>query len=204
MRRILLSLIVLGASGGYVWSQSLRPQAADAGSIDLPDPLAEPAAAAPAKAEPPALPVVPVVVAAADPQPKPQPVFNSIRFAARRPAEAPPAKIEQVADATTPAAPVQKTGAFADGSYDGKTVNAYYGLLQLRANIKGGKLVSVKVLQYPNDRRTSVAINRQALPMLAREAIAAQGASVDVISGATFTSHAYIRSLASAMTKAKG
>ncbi|TPK62981.1 FMN-binding protein [Mesorhizobium sp. B2-4-19] len=91
---------------------------------------------------------------------------------------------------------------FADGTYTGPAADAYYGLIQIQASIQGGRLTALKVLKYPNDRRTSISINRQALPMLRDEAIRAQRANVDIISGATLTSKAFIQSLGGALKKA--
>jgi uncharacterized protein with FMN-binding domain len=74
--------------------------------------------------------------------------------------------------------------------------------MQVQATIQGGQLASVKVLQYPADRRTSRAINSQALPLLQQEAISAQNASIDTVSGATLSSQAYIKSLSGALKQA--
>jgi uncharacterized protein with FMN-binding domain len=89
-----------------------------------------------------------------------------------------------------------------DGTYTGPVTDAYYGNMQVQADIQGGQLASVKVLQYPSDRRTSRRINSVALPMLAQEAISAQSASVDTVSGATLSSRAYAKSLAGALKQA--
>ena len=91
---------------------------------------------------------------------------------------------------------------YRDGAYAGTSVDAYYGIVQVRANIQNGRLASVEVLQYPADRRTSRRINDEALPMLESEVISAQSARVDIISGATLTSRAYLRSLNSALGQA--
>jgi len=91
---------------------------------------------------------------------------------------------------------------YADGVYTGPPADAYYGIIQLQALVQGGRLTALKILKYPNDRRTSVSINRQALPMLRDEAISAQSADVDIISGATLTSRAFIQSLGGALKKA--
>ncbi|WP_027169484.1 FMN-binding protein [Mesorhizobium sp. WSM3224] len=91
---------------------------------------------------------------------------------------------------------------YADGVYTGPAADAYYGIIQIQALVQGGRLTALKVLKYPSDRRTSVSINRQALPMLRDEAISAQGADVDIISGATLTSKAFIQSLGGALKKA--
>jgi uncharacterized protein with FMN-binding domain len=92
--------------------------------------------------------------------------------------------------------------AYADGRHTGPAVNAYYGMVQIQAIVENGRVARLKVLQYPSDRQTSVAINRQALPLLRDEVIAAQTAEVDVISGATLTSEAFIKSLSGALAQA--
>jgi uncharacterized protein with FMN-binding domain len=93
---------------------------------------------------------------------------------------------------------------YADGSYTGGTYDAYYGPLQVTANIQGGRLVSVDVLKFPNHKSTSRAINRQALPILEQQVIRAQSARVNMVSGATLTSRAYAQSLYSALQQAGG
>lgn len=95
-----------------------------------------------------------------------------------------------------------RTHLYQDGSYTGPVFDAYYGLVQVQANVQGGRLVSIDVLQYPSDRRTSRSINRQALPMLQAEVISAQTTRVNIISGATLTSNAYLQSLSSALDQA--
>jgi uncharacterized protein with FMN-binding domain len=76
--------------------------------------------------------------------------------------------------------------------------------VQVKAVIQAGKIADVQFLQYPNDRRTSIRINNIAMPYLITEAIQAQSAQVDVISGATLTSQAFAQSLQSALATAKG
>lgn len=115
-------------------------------------------------------------------------------------AAAPAAEVTLAAASVPASAPV---GQFKDGSYRGATADAYYGLVQVQASVQGGRLASIKILQYPNDRRTSRYINSQALPMLKQEAIQAQTAQVDFISGATLTSNAFVQSLSSALDQAQ-
>lgn len=110
----------------------------------------------------------------------------------------PPPRLIKVGASTLKTA----AGGFADGTYTGPVTDAYYGLIQIQALIKGGRLTALKVLKYPSDRRTSIYINRQALPLLRDEAIRAQSAHVDIISGATLTSRAFIQSLGGALQKA--
>lgn len=99
--------------------------------------------------------------------------------------------------------PMMRSGLYADGSYTGSPADAYYGTVQVKAIISGGKIADVQFLQYPSDRSTSRYINGQAMPMLTQEAIQAQSANVDGVSGATATSGAFIQSLASALALAK-
>jgi len=98
--------------------------------------------------------------------------------------------------------PASSPVSYKDGTYTGDAANAYYGNVQVQAVISGGKLVSVNVLQYPSDHSTSVAINQQALPYLKQEAIQAQSAHFQIVSGATFTSQAYMQSLENALSQA--
>ncbi len=94
------------------------------------------------------------------------------------------------------------SGMYTDGSYTGSVANAYYGSVQVEAIIRNGQLADVKFLQYPNSHSASVYINQQAMPYLTQEAIQAQSANVNGISGATFTSQAFAQSLASALSQA--
>ena len=89
-----------------------------------------------------------------------------------------------------------------DGVFDGATYDAYYGLVQVEVTVQGGRITDANALQYPDHRRTSVSINRQALPYLRQEVVQAQSARVNAISGATLTSRAYISSVADALQQA--
>ncbi|SRR6266568_1069328 len=94
-------------------------------------------------------------------------------------------------------------GAYKDGTYTGSLADAFYGTIQVKAVVQNGKLADVQFLQSPNDRDESIQINQQAMPILKQEAIQAQNANVDIVSGATDSSRAFIESLASALTQAK-
>lgn len=98
--------------------------------------------------------------------------------------------------------PTSSSG-YKDGTYTGNPADAFYGIIQVQATISNGKITNVQFLQYPNDRGTSIYINSQADPMLAQEAIQTQSANVDIISGATDSSQAFVQSLLSALDKAK-
>lgn len=97
---------------------------------------------------------------------------------------------------------MMSNGRYKNGQYTGDVIDAFYGNVQVRVTISGGKITDVTFLDYPHDRRTSQEINSQAMPFLKSEAIAAQSANVDIVSGATQTSRAFIQSLQSALTRA--
>jgi uncharacterized protein with FMN-binding domain len=92
---------------------------------------------------------------------------------------------------------------YKNGQYTGDVADAFYGNVQVQVTVLGGKISDVAFLQYPSDRSRSMAINSRAMPYLKQEAIQAQGANVDMITGATATSQAFISSLASALNQAK-
>lgn len=95
------------------------------------------------------------------------------------------------------------TGLYRDGAYTGNSADAYYGYVQVKAIIQGGKITDVQFLDHPSDRGTSIEINNQAMPYLISEAIQAQSANVDTVSGASETSGAFRESLGSALAQAR-
>lgn len=113
----------------------------------------------------------------------------------------PPASAPAPKSSSTPKA--KPAGMYADGTYTGNQADAYYGTVQVRITVQNGRIATVSFLQYPNDRQTSQEINGQAMPILKSEAIQAQSANVDIVSGATDTSMAFQQSLANALAQAK-
>lgn len=119
--------------------------------------------------------------------------------AGRAPTGSAPAPVPQATQ--TPAQ--NPNSPYKDGTYTGVAADAFYGNIQVQATVSNGKLTNIKFLQWPNDRSRSVRINQQALPWLTQEAIQAQSANVDMISGATDTSDAFSKSLQSALSGAR-
>ena len=103
----------------------------------------------------------------------------------------------------TTTTPATSNITYKDGEYTGDAADAFYGNIQVKATVSGGKLTDVQFLQYPNDRHDSVEINSQAMPQLKQEAIQAQSANVSGVTGATDTSQAFIQSLGSALKSAQ-
>ena len=90
-----------------------------------------------------------------------------------------------------------------DGTYTGSVENAYYGNVQVSATIQNGKISAVNFVQSPDDNPNSIYVNQQAIPFLKQEAIKAQSADVNTITGATLTSQAFVQSLSSALSQAR-
>jgi len=97
--------------------------------------------------------------------------------------------------------PTTAAAGYADGTYTGESVRIRWGEVQVQAVIENGALTEIAWLALPTDRESD-RINNQATPILAQEAIESQSAEVDVISGATMTSEAFMESLDSALEQA--
>ncbi len=104
---------------------------------------------------------------------------------------------------TTSTPTPKTTNGLKDGTFTGNAVNASYGDVQVSAKISNGKIVDITFLQYPNDRSTSLQKSKRAMPILTSEAISTQSSQVDIVSGATYTSRAFMKSLTSALAKAR-
>ncbi len=102
-----------------------------------------------------------------------------------------------------PPPPAVAAGQYKDGQYTGPGIDAYWGLVQVKAIVQNGQITDVQFLQYPSDRRTSQRINSIVMPYLQTEAIQAQNANVDLITGATLTSEAFVESLQAALATAR-
>ncbi|TQS26212.1 FMN-binding protein [Microbispora sp. KK1-11] len=84
----------------------------------------------------------------------------------------------------------------------GDSADTRWGPVQVQIVISGGQLAGIKVPVAPANNRRDLEINNEALPILNEEALSARSAQIDTVSGATYTSDGYIRSLQSALDKA--
>ena len=112
----------------------------------------------------------------------------------------PTQSVRGVGPATPPT--VAPGTAAANGTFTGSSVSTIYGAVQVRITISNQKITDVQALALPRDRARSAAISQYSAQMLRSEAIQAQSANIDIISGATYTSIAYARSLDSALKQA--
>ena len=88
-------------------------------------------------------------------------------------------------------------------AFNGSVIDTKFGPVQIQVQITGGKISEVAILQYPDSADRSVQINANALPTLRSESLSAQSASVHAVSGATYTSRGYVKSLQSAIDQAR-
>jgi uncharacterized protein with FMN-binding domain len=84
----------------------------------------------------------------------------------------------------------------------GSPIDTQYGIVQVRVTMRGRRIVSIANVALPFDRGRSVEISQIAGPLLRSEALQAQSARIDVVSGATYTSNGYAQSLQSALDRA--
>jgi uncharacterized protein with FMN-binding domain len=84
----------------------------------------------------------------------------------------------------------------------GPTVALAHGIVQVRVTVVSGRLTDVTAVQLPHDNPQSWQDSSAAAPILRSEALASQSAEIDVVSGATYTSRGYARSLQAALDAA--
>jgi uncharacterized protein with FMN-binding domain len=89
-----------------------------------------------------------------------------------------------------------------NGSFTGSDFPNRYGDVQVRVIVSGGRITDVQAVVLPTDRAESAYISQQVGPWLRTEALQAQSANIDIISGATYTSQSYAQSLESALQQA--
>jgi uncharacterized protein with FMN-binding domain len=84
----------------------------------------------------------------------------------------------------------------------GDAVDNEYGTVQVQVTLTGNQITDIVALQMPDSHQRSVEISQAAEPILRQEALQAQSAQIDLVSGATFTSESYAQSLQAALDQA--
>lgn len=92
--------------------------------------------------------------------------------------------------------------AASDGTWAGSTVSTRFGEVQVQVTISGGAVTDVTALHLTDHDNRSVQISNRAAPILRDEVLQAQSSSVSLVSGATYTSAAYLQSLQAALDEA--
>jgi uncharacterized protein with FMN-binding domain len=128
------------------------------------------------------------------------------RRAATATGPAPAGVVTPAAAPTSPAIAVPGGAATtpAPGSItvNGRAVDTDYGPVQVQITLQGKRIVRATAVAYPQDTGRDREINSYAIPRLDKEALAAQSAQIDAVSGASYTSGGYRQSLQSALDAA--
>ena len=98
---------------------------------------------------------------------------------------------------TKSAAPATKS---VSGTFTGDAINVGYGIVQVQITVNNGKITDAQAVQAPtgrNDRFTQMSV-----PVLRQKTLAAQSANITGVSGASYTSYGWYKSLVSALSKA--
>jgi uncharacterized protein with FMN-binding domain len=86
------------------------------------------------------------------------------------------------------------------GTFTGDAINVGYGIVQVKITVSNGKITDAQAVQAPtgrNDRFTQMAV-----PVLRQKTLAAQSSQITGVSGASYTSYGWYKSLVSALSKA--
>ena len=97
----------------------------------------------------------------------------------------------------TTAAPATKN---VTGTFTGDAINVGYGIVQVQITVNNGKITDAQAISAPsgrNDRWTQMSV-----PILRQKTLAAQSSNITGVSGASYTSFGWYKSLVSALSKA--
>jgi uncharacterized protein with FMN-binding domain len=94
-----------------------------------------------------------------------------------------------------------RAGSTASGTFTGQDIQMPYGDVQVQITVKNGKIVDVTALSLPSGGHSG-RISNFVAPILRSQALTAQSANIDGVSGATYTSQAYAASLQAALDAA--
>ncbi len=103
--------------------------------------------------------------------------------------------------APTATASPAPTAATAATTVTGSTVPTRFGDVAVQITVQDGRMIDIQAVALPT-RGRSGEISDWVAPILASEALQAQSANIDIVSGATYTSVAYAESLQSALDQA--
>jgi len=113
----------------------------------------------------------------------------------------PPAASAPPSASAAPSPPAQASPGTAR-TVTGPVVSTRFGDVEVAVNVAGKRVTDVQAPELPFDRPRSASISQYVAPVLRSEALAAQSAQIDTVSGATYTSDAYAQSLQAALAQA--
>jgi uncharacterized protein with FMN-binding domain len=100
-----------------------------------------------------------------------------------------------------PGAPAPATHPAGPRTVLGQPQDNPYGTVQVKVTLAGGRITDVQAVQLPTGGRSGD-IAAYAAPQLRSEVLAAQSANIDTVSGASYDSEGYARSVQSALDAA--
>jgi uncharacterized protein with FMN-binding domain len=118
----------------------------------------------------------------------------------KKPGKKPAAKPTENADGESDASGEAGGSGLKNGIFKGSAAKNPYGAIQVSIKISGGKITAADAT-YPVTG-DSATINPPAIASLKQSTLKAQSADVDAVSGATFTSESYVKSLQAAIDQA--
>ena len=104
------------------------------------------------------------------------------------------------AAATSAPAPSKAAVTAVSGQFTGDAIDVGYGIVQVKITVSNGKITEADVVQAPsgrNQRWTDFAV-----PNLRSQTLSAQSAAINGVSGASYTSYGWYKSLITALQKA--
>jgi len=119
-----------------------------------------------------------------------------------RGANPPPTSTSSTTSKSTPATTPATTIPTATRTANGAEVNYNYGILSVSVTVTGAKITKVGIASL-NDggNARSQSIDQQSIPVLEQQALQAQNANIQGVSGASYTSAGFAQSLQSALTQ---
>ena len=105
------------------------------------------------------------------------------------------------AQPAAPAATPTKAAATAvSGSFTGDVINVGYGPVQVKITVNNGRITEATAVQAPSGR--SQRFTDYSVPNLRQQTLSAQSAAISGVSGASYTSYGWYKSLITALQKA--
>lgn len=144
-------------------------------------------------------PVTPSASPSATPSATPTMKPPTTKPSATKPAKAKPTATKTKAPAYTPPPTTQAPPPppKPSGTFTGQAVDTNYGPVQVQITVSNGKIT-----QANGDDQGGSSIGEDAIPQLNQEAVQAQSANIQGVSGATYTSQGYAQSLQQAIDAA--
>jgi uncharacterized protein with FMN-binding domain len=127
-------------------------------------------------------------------------VAVAIRTHANPPVHHPPGRPSPTVRIALPS-PSAAQRAYHSGVATGAAARTDYGAVQVRVTVTHGRIVHVTALRLPHGNQMDIQLSKPAATVLESRVISAQSANVDMVSGATYTSEGYLRSVQSALDR---